>query len=374
MYNWRRLNSYQLVVKRDNLPPVGLTDRFRLRMNGRNRSLQCVRAEAAGLQGFLQQCHSLRDLLFVPERAVLIFQQNQLSGRRGSRGVTGFLQQHQGKQPNDLRLWLEVGQQPAQSNRLAGELGPRYLRSRRSRITFVKDEIDDLKHRAQSLRQFLRRRHLVRNRCLSNLCLCAHNALRQRTRSDEEGLGYLLGGQPAHLTQGERNVRFRRQRWMTAGKNQAQPIILKAVVFLRAFRRTRLRFEISHELVLRRIKSCPSTQSINGFESGRRNQPWSRVAGYSTARPQAQRSRKGFVHRLLGKIKITKQADQSCKNSSRIHAIKGVEQFAYLLRGALGHDDDLSKPATPNQFGKRRIDAKCPGRDSEIGTTERFLC
>jgi len=27
----------------------------------------------------------------------------------------------------------------------------------------------------------------------------------------------------------------------------------------------------------------------------------------------------------------------------------------------------------PNQFGKRRIDAKRPGRDSEIWTTERFL-
>src|SRR5580700_10233279 len=130
---------------------------------------------------------------------------------------------------------------------------------------------------------------------------------------------------------------------MTAGKNQPQPvvfkaIILKAVLFLGPFRRTPLRFEISHELVLRRIKSCPSTQSINGFESGRRNQPWSRVAGYSTPRPQAQRSRKGFVHRLLGKIKITEQADQSCQDSSRIHAIKGVEQFAYLLAGRLGHD------------------------------------
>src|ERR1700693_196418 len=32
----------------------------------------------------------------------------------------------------------------------------------------------------------------------------------------------------------------------------------------------------------------------------------------------------------------------------------------------------LAKPATPNQFGKRRIDAKCPGRDSEIWTTERL--
>src|SRR5258707_8154808 len=165
---------------------------------------------------------------------------------------------------------------------------------------------------------------------------------------------------------------------MTARKNQAQPIILKGVIlkaapFLGPFRRTPLRFEISHELVLRRIKSCPSTQSINGFESGRRNQPWSRVAGYSTSRQQAQRSRKGFVHRLLGKIKITEQADQSCQDSSRIHAIKRVERFAYLLGGTLGHDDDRSKPATPNQFGKRRIDAKCPRRDSEIWTTERFL-
>src|SRR5271166_413660 len=135
---------------------------------------------------------------------------------------------------------------------------------------------------------------------------------------------------------------------MTARKNQAQLIILKAVLWLGPFCRTPLRFEISHELVLRRIKSCPSTQSINGFESGRRNQPWSRVAGYSTPRPQAQRSRKGFVHCLLGKIKITEQADQSCQDSSRIHAIKGVEQFAYLLGGTLGHDtlghdDDLSK-------------------------------
>src|SRR5947208_13415527 len=138
---------------------------------------------------------------------------------------------------------------------------------------------------------------------------------------------------------------------MTAGKNQAEPIILqailKAVLCVGVFRRTPLRFEISHEVVLRRIQSCPSTQSINGFESGRRNQPWSRVAGYSTPRPQAQRSRKGFVHRLLGEIKITEQADQSCQDSSRIHAVKGVEQFANLLGGTLGHDDDLSKLAAP---------------------------
>src|SRR4029077_5951099 len=97
---------------------------------------------------------------------------------------------------------------------------------------------------------------------------------------------------------------------MTAGKNQAQPvvfkkIVIKALLWIGSFRRTRLRLDISHELVLRRIKSCPSPQRIDGFESGRRNQPWSRVSGHSTPRPHAERSREGFVHRLLGKIKIT---------------------------------------------------------------------
>src|ERR1043165_6929243 len=111
---------------------------------------------------------------------------------------------------------------------------------------------------------------------------------------------------------------------MTASKNQPQSIMLNGFFFIAPFGRAPLRFEMAHEIVSRRIKSCPSTQSINGFESGRRNQPWSRVAGYTTARPQAQRRRKGFVHRLLGQIKITEQADQSCPDSSRIHAIKGV--------------------------------------------------
>ena len=40
----------------------------------------------------------------------------------------------------------------------------------------------------------------VKNLSLIHIC----------TWSGEEGLCYLLGGQPAHLAQGERNARFRR--------------------------------------------------------------------------------------------------------------------------------------------------------------------
>ena len=76
-----------------------------------------------------------------------------------------------------------------------------------------------------------------------------------------------------------------------------------------------------------------------------------------------ERSRKGLVHRLLGKIEIPEQADQRCQDSSRIHAIQGVEQFADLLGGALGHDDDLSKPATPNKLGTGREHRRRTTRD-----------
>src|SRR5258708_37250845 len=146
---------------------------------------------------------------------------------------------------------------------------------------------------------------------------------------------------------------------MTAGKDQAQPIILKGVIpkaapFLGPFRRTRLRFEISHELGLRRIESCPSTQSINGFESGRRNQPRSRVAGYSTLWPQAQRSRKGFVHRLLGEIKISEQAHQRSKNPARFGPVKRLYGSAELFGNILRHARQTNKRTYSTQLRPAR--------------------
>src|SRR5579863_9029315 len=96
---------------------------------------------------------------------------------------------------------------------------------------------------------------------------------------------------------------------MTAGEDKTEAVVfkavLKAVLFIRPLLRTRLRFEMAGELVLRRIKSGPSAESVDGFEPGRRNQPGSRVVGYSILWPQAQSSREGFVRGLLGKIKVT---------------------------------------------------------------------
>ena len=86
IYNWRRLEfPSQLVVKRNNLPPVSGRYRFRLRMNGCNRSLQCK-----SRSGGTAELSPPRPLLsaicsrFQSERS-WFSSKNQLSGRRGSR-------------------------------------------------------------------------------------------------------------------------------------------------------------------------------------------------------------------------------------------------------------------------------------------------
>ena len=142
---------------------------------------------------------------------------------------------------------------------------------------------------------------------------------------------------------------------MAAGKNQAEAIVFEGVVFFAGhFGRERLRFEMAGEIVLRSGEAGAAAQGVDGFEAGGGNEPWARVGGDSTFWPEAQGSGEGFVHGFFGKIKITEQTDESGQDSSGVDAIEGVEIFADLFGGALGHEDDVSKAATPKQFRKRR--------------------
>src|SRR6185312_14991924 len=103
----------------------------------------------------------------------------------------------------------------------------------RSRVALVKDEIDDPKHRVQPLRQFLRRWHLVWNRCLTNLCLGAHDALGERCRRNQKCPSNFLSCQAANFTQRERDLSFRRQSGMTASEDKTEAIVLDLLILLR---------------------------------------------------------------------------------------------------------------------------------------------
>ena len=94
-----------------------------LRTNGPRLQQEYARIVASGNRSMSFEQYAYWDLMTARGTNVqgaLQHQQNQFAGRRGSRGVTRFMQQHQGKQPDDFRLWPEFGQQPAQANRFSG--------------------------------------------------------------------------------------------------------------------------------------------------------------------------------------------------------------------------------------------------------------
>ena len=162
---------------------------------------------------------------------------------------------------------MEFSQQPSQSNRFSGQLPPRYLRSRRSRVALVKHEIDDLQHCVHPPGQLPRRRHLVGNPRLSNLCLGAHNALGQRRRRNQKRPRNLFRCQAAYFAQRERNLSFRGQSRMTARENQTQAIILNLFLFHRSV--AHARFHMGNEVGLRSVESRPPADRVDGLEACR---------------------------------------------------------------------------------------------------------
>ena len=125
----------------------------RLGVHRRDGRLQRIGAELARPERSLHQRDTLRDHLPVPARPVLIVQQHQLSIGRACAPRAGFVQQHQGQQPERFRLRQQLDQQSAQPDRLGGEVVPGEGLARGGRVALVEDQVDDVEHGRQALGQ-----------------------------------------------------------------------------------------------------------------------------------------------------------------------------------------------------------------------------
>ena len=114
--------------------------------------------------------------------------------------------------PDRLGLGQQLHQQPAEPDRLAGQIVPRQRVAGRGGIPFVEHQVDDVQHGVEPLGQLGARRHLVRDPRVADLRLGAHDALGDRRRRGEKRARDLLGGEPADLAQRQRHLRVGRQR------------------------------------------------------------------------------------------------------------------------------------------------------------------
>jgi hypothetical protein len=124
----------------------------------------------------------------------------------------------------------------------------------------------------------------------------------------KEGTGYLAGGQSAEQAQGERHLRVGGQRWMAAGEDQTQPVVLHGPYLLGRgllVAATKHR-DFTEQLTASRL----SAQPVDGAVAGGRGDPPARVGWQALARPPVKREGERLLDRIFGDIDVAEDADQ----------------------------------------------------------------
>src|SRR5438876_7013808 len=177
----------------------------------------------------------------------------------------------------------------------------------------------------------------IGNARIADLCLGAHDALREGGRGREKRVRDLFRGESAHFAQGEGDLRVRCQGRMTAGEDQAEAIVLDAIALLQLRRVVRGCVESPGELSDRRVEPRPPAHGIDRLEATSRYQPRARAPRDTVAWPALHRRRERVMQRLLGSVNSADPADQRGEAAGRVRAVDGVHQVPYLLGHVLAH-------------------------------------
>src|SRR4029453_5534534 len=128
-------------------------------MEGGDRCLDLVRTGPASLQRRLDEGLALGDSASIPPGAVLVLEQDEITVRVDARLPPRVVEQHQGEEPDRLRLVREQRDDDAgQPDRLRTQLTPDERIARGRRIALVVDEIEHLQNAVETVRQEVSRR------------------------------------------------------------------------------------------------------------------------------------------------------------------------------------------------------------------------
>ena len=199
-------------------------------------------------------------------------------------------------------LRRDRGEHAGHAQRFVAELRAQPVVAARRGIALVENEIDDLEHRSEPLREFFAARGLVGQPGFRQRALGAHDALGDGRFRQEESPRDLLGGQAADHPQRQRRAGLARQTRMAGGEDQPQQFVADVVV--------ERGVEIGHGLLLLLeierhhpvlARQHPATaQMIQRPALGSRHQPGAGLFRHAGGGPMLQRRQQGFLRQVLG--------------------------------------------------------------------------
>ena len=304
------MDAGELAVQGRDLRPV----RRVVDVEGRDRRLEDVRPPAAERERAVEARPALCDPRRVPERAVLVGEQDDRAVRE-PRVAPGVVQEHQGQQRMDF--WLvghQRGERAAEPDRLRGEVGA-------AAVALVEDEVDDRQHRSEPVGQEVRRRYAEGDPRRPDLPFRADEPLGHRLLGDEERPRDLLRAEAAERSQRERDLRVELERRVAAREDELEALV----------RDRRLVHLVLHglghvEQAGLLGERAVAADAVDRAIPRRRHQPRPRARGRPVAWPALGRDRERLLRGLLGEVEVAEEADQGGEDATPLVAEGLVER------------------------------------------------
>jgi hypothetical protein len=297
-----------------------------------DRSLDHVRAGAAQRQRAIEARAPFGDLRRVPQRAILLGQQNQLAVVRARRAAR-VVQQHHRQQPMHLRL---VRHQLGERLREPDRLGDERAAAVSCRVTLVEDQVDHCEHRRQAVGQQVIGRHAKRNARELDLALRAHQPLRHRRLADEERARDLARVEAAERAQRQRDLRVDRQRRVTTREDELEALVREAHLILTLLGHVhRLAALLLFELLRLARERAIAADPVDRAVARRAQQPPARVRRRTVAWPALRRDRERLLSGLLGEVEVAEKADQRREHAWPLLAKDVFERFGHPTIGRI---------------------------------------
>ena len=196
------------------------------RVAGGDRRLELVRPRSPERLRATEDTQALLDLRPVPERAVLVGEEDELARGVDARVAARVLEEEESEEPERLRLVRhEDTEELRQPDRLGAQIGANEIVAGGCGVPLVEDEVEDAQDVGHAVGEELVGRHAERDSRLPHAPLGADEALCQRWLRDEEGARDLVRREAADLAQRERDAGLDRERRVTAGEQEREPLV-----------------------------------------------------------------------------------------------------------------------------------------------------
>src|ERR1022692_714428 len=306
--NRRGVEADELVVEGDDLRPVGVTYVAGGGVHGADRGEDLVATRShPGGQALAHQPVTLGDQRGVPGPTVLLVEGDQFAARRNPGGAAGPREEQQRQQPGHLTVPRHEGtDQASEPDRLGGQVVTYGIGVGAGRqVALVEDEEEDGEYAGGACREILRGRHPVRDASRLDLGLRAGDPLPHGGLLHQEGAGDLGHGQTADHAQRQRHAGLHRERRVTAGEDQPEPLVVDG-----AERLGRVVVVQQLSLLLLVVALVLAPDPVDGLAVGGGGKPGAGAGGYAVGRPPLDGGRERLGRRLLGDVEVTETSGQ----------------------------------------------------------------